>query len=216
MESNLSKRWVNIQSKSSLLCLHKPDALSFLPGEPFCLASLPSTSNSSNKNCPARFWWSQDPGVDAEQHRASEPRSSDQYAAHSAQGATSTSLSRQGRLTDPQQRIAQQRISQACRWEREENNGFIRRSSSLPHPKNVLQIWEILWSGEELLACNIRCLPGKGTHLLDSLLQPALSLPRNEISNLRLKRITCNFYSWIKATYNCQYLWRGVTLFLCV
>lgn len=137
---------------------------------PCLLGSLQLFKQNLSGGSPLQpgFGGSQDPGVDAEQGRAS---------------GSNTWLILHRTLTSTQPF--------------QENHGFIRRSNSLPHPVNLLAD-----SGNSAKGRGASCfetsnisavLPGKRTHLPGSLLQLALSFPLNEISNLRLKIITCNF-----------------------
>lgn len=75
MESNLPKGWVNIQSKSSLLNVHKANSLS--TGEPPAL----QTKSIRWQPTSARFWW-----VSGPRGRCRTRQSLwEQYLAHSAQ-----------------------------------------------------------------------------------------------------------------------------------
>lgn len=109
MESHhLSKGWVNIQSKSSLLSVPKANALSFLPGNLSVWLHCLSPPALQAKNCPvaahfSRFWW-----VSGPRGRCRTTQSlwaKEQYTAHSAQGVTSTSLSRKGGSQIPSQEL---------------------------------------------------------------------------------------------------------------
>jgi len=70
--------------------------------------------------------------------------------------------------------------------------------------KTCLEIWEILQSGEKFpSAKQVIFLLFPLKNLLADLLQLAISFLLSNISDLKLKRISCNLYSCIKATYNC-------------
>lgn len=91
----------------------------------------------------------QDPRVDAEKCRTSEPRSNMWIVLQRVQHPPNLFM----KVVDSQQRVAPYLLSSNCipyawKWKREENNGFILRSNSFPHPKNLLGDLEILQSGE--------------------------------------------------------------------